>query len=147
MIDPEEYTPRNAHCAVAISKTKVLLFGGQDSEKFVQFNDLLEVDLESKQVRLIEAKLGDVVPPRRNSHSMVAHGEKAYVFGGANNDGPRNDLFELDLATYKWRMIQLDTKECPLPQLEMHTMHVFQGDKLLLVGGRALDAGKELNEV
>lgn len=92
-------------------------------------------------------KLGDVVPPRRNSHTLIACNGKAYLFGGANNDGPRKDLLELDLVSYKWRNIMLDDKECPLPMIEMHTCHVFQGDKLLVVGGRALEIGKELEQV
>lgn len=34
-VDTDDYTPRNAHCAIATPDNKVLIFGGQDSEKFV----------------------------------------------------------------------------------------------------------------
>ena len=74
---------------------------------------------------MIEAKSGEVVPPKRNSHTIVSKDDKAYIFGGANSDGPRKDLFELDLKTLKYKSIQLDDKECPLPMLEMHTAHIY----------------------
>lgn len=137
----DDYTPRNAHCALPTPSGKVLIFGGQDSAKFTQFNELFEFDAELKTIRLIEAKLGEVVPPRRNSHTIVAKDDKAYIFGGANNDGPRKDLFMLDLNTYKFKSVSLDEKEAPLPMLEMHTAHIYQNNKLLLVGGRALEVG------
>jgi hypothetical protein len=38
-----------------------------------------------------------VVPKPRNSHSFVQSGGKAVVYGGANEEGPLNDAFELDL--------------------------------------------------
>lgn len=78
---------------------------------------------------------------------MVAKADKAYLFGGANSDGPLKDLYELNLKTYKFKRLQLDDNECPLPMLEMHTAHIFQGNKLLLIGGRALEIGKELDQV
>ena len=56
---------------------------------------------------------------------MVAKADKAYLFGGANSDGPLKDLYELNLKTYKFKRLQLDDKECPLPMLEMHTAHIF----------------------
>lgn len=139
--DADDYTPRNAHCAVPTPDNKLLIFGGQDSAKFAQFNELFEFDPDLKTIRLIERKEGDVVPPRRNSHTIVAKDDKAWVFGGANNDGPRKDLFTLDLKTYKFKSVDLDEKECPLPMLEMHTAHLYQSNKLLVVGGRALDVG------
>jgi hypothetical protein len=33
--DKSNFTPRNALCAVVTPEKKVLIFGGQDSEKFV----------------------------------------------------------------------------------------------------------------
>jgi hypothetical protein len=106
------YTPRNAFCAVPTPAKKVLLFGGQDSEKDVQFNHLFEFDPETLSLKQIESAAGDLVPPRRNSHAMVcantADAGKAYIYGGANCDGPLKDLYELDLTTYKFKRIKLD---------------------------------------
>ena len=145
--DKSDYTPRNAHCSVSTPDQKVLIFGGQDSEKFTQFNELYEFDPSTKSLKHIEANPGDVVPAKRNSHTMVAKEDKAYLFGGANSDGPLKDLFELDLKTYKFKKLDINDKDCPLPMLEMHTCHIYQGNKLLLVGGRALEIGEELDKV
>ena len=40
------------------------------------------------------------MPPVRNSHTLTkGPNGKAYLFGGANSDGPLKDLYELDLET------------------------------------------------
>jgi hypothetical protein len=41
----------------------------------------------------------------------------------------------------------LDDKNCPLPMIEMHTAHAYKENQLLVVGGRALEIGKELDQV
>jgi hypothetical protein len=48
---------------------------------------------------------GAVVPKPRNSHSFVANGKTAYIFGGANNEGPLNDAFSLDLESHEFKRI------------------------------------------
>jgi hypothetical protein len=57
------------------------------------------------------------------------------------------DLFELDLKTYKFKKLFIDDKDCALPMLEMHTAHIYQQNKLLLIGGRALEVGYELDKI
>ena len=44
---------------------------------------------------------GLVIPKRRNSHCFVQQGSKVYIYGGANDQGPLNDAFILDLETSK----------------------------------------------
>ena len=87
------------------------------------------------------------MPPKRNSHTLTIAGDKAFLFGGANSDGPRKDLFSIDLKTLKWENILIDEKDCPLPMIEMHTAHLYKSNCLLIVGGRALEIGKELDQV
>ena len=50
---------------------------------------------------------------------------KAYLFGGANKDGPRKDLYEFDLETLAFKSIKLDETEMNLPMIEMHTAHIY----------------------
>eukprot|EP00475_Leptophrys_vorax_P014112 TRINITY_DN20499_c0_g1_i1.p1 TRINITY_DN20499_c0_g1~~TRINITY_DN20499_c0_g1_i1.p1 ORF type:complete len:385 (-),score=72.59 TRINITY_DN20499_c0_g1_i1:66-1220(-) len=46
---------------------------------------------------------GTIVPGPLSGHSMVCYERKIYLFGGQGNDGrPTNDLFVLDLKTFKW---------------------------------------------
>jgi hypothetical protein len=61
-------------------------------------------------------------------------GSKAYVYGGANHDGPLNDCFELDLNTFLFSRIAVDPNS---PYFEMHTSHIYKGTNLLLIGGRS----------
>jgi len=77
-------------------------------------------------------------PKERNSHSFVrdSKNKKIYLFGGANNDGPLNDLYEFDEETFSWTYIST-TGICP-PVLEMHTGHLWYDKgraKLLIFGG------------
>ena len=74
------------------------------------------------------------MPKPRNSHSMSQRGQKAYVYGGANEEGPLNDCLELDLQTLEFKRLKIDENS---PFFEMHTSHLYGDDKLLLVGGRS----------
>ena len=47
------------------------------------------------------------------------------MYGGANEDGPLNDAFELDLETRAFSRIQVkDMDKCPF--FEMHTAHLYK---------------------
>ena len=108
MTDNDGLTPRNSITAVASGK-KVLFFGGQDSEKSVLFNDLFELDLESKALKQIDFAAGKVVPPIRNSHTMTKlNDKKILIFGGANEEGPLKDLYELDVESKEFVKVKLD---------------------------------------
>ena len=135
----DDYTARNALCAVAQSSTKIVIFGGQDSAQDRQFNDLYTLDLETKELKQQEYDDGKIVPPKRNSHTLTKDGTKAYLFGGANSDGPLKDLYSLDLESLEFTRIQLDESEMNLPMIEMHTAHIYRGTHLLLIGGRKLE--------
>lgn len=91
------------------------------------------------------------VPAKRNSHAMVCDEKKqvAYIFGGANSSGPLGDLWQLDLTSNKFKRVQLEDSEEPLPAIEMHTAHLINdGKTLLVIGGRALPKGTiNLNEI
>lgn len=78
----------------------------------------------------------------RNSHSLTLSrdGNSAYLFGGANKDGPLDDLWRLDLETLVFTEIKLSG--IALPKVEMHTAHASQENQLLLIGGRGIKAGK-----
>ena len=63
-------------------------------------NDLFVYHHDKNEIEQIEyLKEGVIVPKPRNSHSFIQSGQKAYIFGGANEEGPLNDAFELDLES------------------------------------------------
>lgn len=62
------------------------------------------------------------------------------MFGGANHEGPLNDLYEFDEESFTWNFIST-TGLCP-PLLEMHSGHLWNDKgklKLLVFGGRTYD--------
>ena len=100
-------------------------------------NEVFVYHHEKNELEKIEyLQEGQVVPKPRNSHSFTQNGSKAYVFGGANEEGPLNDAFEFDLESKKFTRIKLDDPN-QTPFFEMHTSHLYKGDKLLLIGGRS----------
>jgi hypothetical protein len=52
---------------------------------------------EIKQVTF--APTDDSVPVKRNAHTICANKDFAYIFGGANGDGPLSDLHEFEFKT------------------------------------------------
>ena len=104
-------------------------------------NELFELDLATKSIRKVEHAEGAVIPQIRTSHTLNKLDETtAYLFGGANDEGPFNDLYKLDLTSAEFSQIKLEeSEELKLPRIEMHTAHILNGTHLLIVGGRRLE--------
>ena len=107
------------------------------------------LDLTAKTMSQHEYPDGAIRPPARNSHTLTksSDGTKAYLFGGANQDGPLKDLYELDLQTLAFKKIALDESEMSLPMVEMHSAHIMSGTHLLIIGGRKLEVGQPLANI
>ena len=58
------------------------------------------------------------------------------MYGGANEEGPLNDAFELDLETKLFRNLKPADPNLA-PYFEMHTSHIYKNEKILLIGGRS----------
>lgn len=126
-----------------MTNKKVILFGGQDSLQERLFNDLYILNLEDNTLKEHIYQKDKVIPPKRNSHTMTKlNDQKAYLFGGANTDGPLKDLYELNLETLDFTRVALDESETSLPMIEMHTAHIYKGTHLLIIGGRKCDVGQ-----
>ena len=127
--DRDGLTTRNSMAAISY-KGKVVMFGGQDSEKQVLYNELYTIDsTKGYEIKHVQYGDGEIAPITRNSHVLAPDGEgSAYMFGGANQEGPRRDLMKLDLDTLRFSNIKVqETDKVKLPSLEMHTAHVYQG--------------------
>ena len=72
---------------------------------------------------------------------------KILIFGGANEEGPLKDLYELSIDSKEFVKVKLDQSETILPMIEMHTAHIYKGTHLLIIGGRSLEVGKPLNDI
>lgn len=129
MKELDNFTTRNSMASVAI-KDKVVFFGGQDSEKGINYNDMFVLDIPTLTVSQHQYAEGKIAPEPRNSHTLSqSTGEGsdiAYLFGGANEHGPRKDLYKLDLKSLEFSNVKLsESAKALLPSLEMHTAHVY----------------------
>ena len=116
---------------------KTVMFFGQDVIQGKCFNHLYNFDNEKCELEKLEyLKADQLKPKKRNSQSSVQVGSKAYIYGGANDEGPLNDALELDLETMKFKYLKI-ANPTEAPYFEMHTAHVYQGKKMLLIGGRS----------
>jgi len=128
------------------SETQFLFFGGQNDK-----NDCYD---EYYQLTLCEAPLAKLekftqphpeeTPKKRTTHTITPTGDgKAYLYGGANDDGPRMDLYEIDLNkpddafTKIYYECDKALEHIRMARLEMHTAHWYEG-ALYFVGGRWL---------
>lgn len=76
---------------------------------------------------------------------MVSTKCAAYIFGGANQNGPLNDLYEFAFSARTFKKIGL--KGLAMPAVEMHTSHIYKEKYMLVIGGRALPQGAKLEEI
>ena len=76
---------------------RTFLFGGQDVLGEKTLNSLHIYHHEKNELEQIEYIDDAVVPKPRNSHSTAVGEGVAYLFGGANEEGPLNDAYTLDL--------------------------------------------------
>ena len=51
--------------------------------------------------------------------------KKILIFGGANEEGPLKDLYELSMDSKEFVKVKLDQSETILPMIEMHTAHIY----------------------
>lgn len=99
----------------------------------------------------MEYGTGKVAPSARNSHTLshTEGSQYAYLFGGADNEnGPKRDLYRLNLSTLEFNVIKLEVPEgVKFPYLEMHTAHLYKGNtKLLILGGRGYYPGESIEQ-
>lgn len=85
-------------------KGQVVMFGGQDVSAEKCLNDVYTYDEKKNELKQIDyLKDGQVVPQPRNSHSTAQNEKFAYIYGGANEEGPLNDCFAFDLTEFGFK--------------------------------------------
>jgi hypothetical protein len=74
----------------------------------VLYNDLFSIDsTQNFKVTHHQYSEGEIAPAPRNSHTLVQGVDAAYLFGGANEEGPRRDLHKLDLDTLRFSNVKI----------------------------------------
>lgn len=127
----ERFSPRSA-LTVGIWDGKMYTFGGWNGFTRKWFNDVHELDLETKTWRHINPR--GVPPVQRTSHASVIRDGKMYIFGGFSGENYLNDLWELDIATETWTDISEDSYgQRPAPRSRFCA--AVYGDCMYILGG------------
>src|SRR5690606_1367592 len=74
---------------------------------------------------------GDV-PSKRSGHSATVYRDFLIIFGGHDDTGRKNQVYELNLLTHKWRLVkcegQIPTNRSGAPAvLKDRYMYIFGG--------------------
>ena len=141
----EKLPARSGASATAVG-TDVYVFGGQDPETGVCFNDVVVLDAKTWEWRRLPlAERGS--PPPRTGHVACAarNGEVLVIHGGASPEvGPMGDVYVLNLqeGREKWERPRVEGQS-PEPR-EMHAGVAFGNaengfEEFLIIGGRGRD--------
>ena len=118
LIDKEHAPkPRYGSSLTAISNEKLILFGGQNIEE--TFDDVYVYRIETFKWSQKFPTFDDPrhKPTPRSSHASTLIGNKLWFFGGECNDIIFfDDLFILDLKSFKWKIPTINGNSCPEPR-------------------------------
>eukprot|EP01087_Luapelamoeba_hula_P009092 TRINITY_DN2324_c0_g1_i1.p1 TRINITY_DN2324_c0_g1~~TRINITY_DN2324_c0_g1_i1.p1 ORF type:complete len:1317 (-),score=271.09 TRINITY_DN2324_c0_g1_i1:27-3917(-) len=106
------FPARQYHSAVDVTikgKHCILLFGGK-SHSNTPLNDLILIHFDNTDATWEHLAPTGAIPPPRYGHAAIVHtgplssnSENVMViFGGANDNGDRSDVWALDLNTLQW---------------------------------------------
>jgi hypothetical protein len=83
-------------------------------------------------------------PDARKQHSSILYNGQMVIFGGRDDDGYKNDVWTLDLTTYKWKQ-QSTTGTSPDPLGSPSS--VLYNDQMVIFGGFTTNGNKSKNDV
>ena len=98
------------------SLNSIILFGGQQDSNF--FSDLYIFSLTLNSwdyiIPITQNNPGNqYTDPRSSSGGFASNtSEKFYTFGGISEKGPLNDLWEFNIETRKWLLLDSTTSPC-----------------------------------
>eukprot|EP00775_Hariotina_reticulata_P006858 gene6858-7074_t len=140
-------TARSGAALVTV-KSHVYLFGGQEPNTGICFNDVLELDPHTWTWRQLQVE--GLKPPARHSCVAVAFKDQCLlVYGGAGLQGPLGDVWLFNCQQQSWSCPHIHTSSSsqPLPTArEMAAGVMLDADRLLVFGGRC-PAGRVLDDV
>ena len=110
--------------------SKLYSFGGLDLDQELT-NEIQEFDLTSNQWRTLQAVSQNLPSPRKSS-IFFSYQDSLYVFGGLDQSGIREELWQFNIALESWTLLQV-----------IHTMQIARyksaytlvGNSLFVFGG------------
>ncbi|CAK84750.1 unnamed protein product (macronuclear) [Paramecium tetraurelia] len=115
------YTSRSSQAACISDDKMIYIFGGQKFLESQSTDEFYRIDTAQKVLTIVKSKNK---PKARNSHTLTYFNERLFLFGGANENGPLNDLHIYDIKSEVWQQIK-DVSELIMAR-EMHTAHILQ---------------------
>ncbi|CAL8463049.1 g2583 [Coccomyxa elongata] len=125
--------PRSGATMTAIGH-KVYLYGGQDPQTGICYDDILVLDTLTWDWDFVEVESGR--PPARHSHCTGLFQDHCLlVFGGAGMHGTLGDLWLFNTRTGTW-VTPMAEGQAPC-QREMHSGTMLTDSRMLVCGGRS----------
>ncbi len=122
---------RWGHSATVFNKA-FYVYGGSGLVKTAeQWQSIYKLDLESWDWSRLEPK--NVPPKSLDSHSCLQYNDNLYIFGGNNQEGSQNTLFEYSLKFNTWRTVE--TRGVPPSPREGQCSVLFKKKYMVIYGG------------
>ncbi|EFJ20389.1 hypothetical protein SELMODRAFT_418266 [Selaginella moellendorffii] len=130
---------RDSHTAVAV-KDQLVVYGGDCGDRYLSEVDVF--NLKTFTWSKIDTA-GSLQPAVRAGHVAVAAENKVYVFGGVGDRAYYNDVWVLDLSSWKWSQAEVAGLQ---PQGRFSHVAVLRDDDIAIYGGCGEDE-RPLDEV
>ena len=128
----ESHTPSRAFHSSVTYKNIIYVFGGIN-KKSECVNSTYSLDVSTGTWKEIEAS-GEI-PPARMRHSAVVADHYMIIHGGKNSKTDMNDIWALDLETFKWTELKSMNGEEPLLVERFSHRAFVTGHYLFIIGG------------
>jgi len=136
VVQSGECPPTCCNFPIAVARDCLFLFSGQSGAK--KNNSLFQFHFKTSTWTRISTEhiLRGCPPPptRRYGHTMVGYDRQLYVFGGAADNNPSNDVHCFDLDTQSWSVIP-PSADSQVPSGRLFHAGAIVGEAMLIFGG------------
>jgi len=136
VVQAGECPPTCCNFPIAVARDCLYVFSGQSGAK--KNNSLFQFHFKSSTWTRISTEhiLRGCPPPptRRYGHTMVAYDRQLYVFGGAADNNPSNDVHCFDLDTQSWTVIP-PSSDSQVPSGRLFHAGAVVSDAMFIFGG------------
>jgi len=136
VVQAGECPPTCCNFPIAVARDCMFVFSGQSGAK--KNNSLFQFHFQSSTWTRISTEhiLRGCPPPptRRYGHTMVPFDRQLYVFGGAADNNPSNDVHCFDLDTQAWSVIP-PHPDSQLPSGRLFHAGAIVGEAMYIFGG------------
>ena len=126
---------RYGHAMVAVSDTRVLLFGGE-FDSYTQLDEAWTFNVLNTEWTQLTAAGGGAWPSARSFHAMAAVNDtRVILFGGEEGGGKSDELWSLDVPSTNWTQLTVGASGAWPSARWRHAMAAVSNTRVLLFGG------------